>query len=93
MLVGKLRLAHRCAERIRSRTMLMYTEATWTGDRKSRGRTSGGRVPLGSHWLKSWDGNQAFIVLSPAGSELHPAVQATAGRIGSQSVTKRVGLP
>ena len=85
-LVGQKRVVRRHWEIQSCKVVLVYTDATWACDRRTRGSTSDGRIMMGAHWAKAWSKTQRLIALSTVESELYAAVGASVEGLGVQSV-------
>ena len=51
--------------------LVVYTDADWAGDLRSRRSTSGGIILLGDTWSTSWSRLQAVTALSSAEAEYY----------------------
>ena len=68
-----------------------YTDANWTGCRRTRKSTSGGVIMVGTHLIKSWAKTQATIAKSIAESELYGIVRGTCEAAGFISLADGLG--
>ena len=71
--------------------IVVRTGADWAGCRRSRKRTSGGNICIGSHCIKAWAKTQALIAKSSAESELYGVVRGACEGLGMNSLCADLG--
>ena len=69
-----------------------YSDTDWAGCIKTRKSTSGGRVMLGTHIIKSWSSTQTLVSLSSGESEFYGVVKAGGISLGYQALLRDVGI-
>ena len=72
-------------------TMRTYSDAGWAGCEQTRKSTTGGRITIGAHSIKSWSRIQSLIAFSSGDSELYVSFKAAAETLGILSMAKDLG--
>lgn len=75
-----------------ARTLIVYSDSDWGGDKKTRKSTSSGCIMVGSHVLKVWSKRQQVVSLSSMEAELYAGVKAATEAIGVQAMLAEIGM-
>ena len=68
--------------------IVVHTDASWVGDRRSRKSTSGGLIQVGSSTVTHWARGQPVIAMSSGEAEFYSMVSLVAELIALQSLCK-----
>ena len=88
--VGHKRLVYHYPWQIVSRVDT-YSDTDWAGCAKTKKSTSGGRLLLGNHLIKSWSSTQTSVSLSSGESEFYGVVKAAGITISYQALLRDLG--
>lgn len=76
----------------RPNELTVWTDSDYAGCLRTRKRTSGGVVMIGTHWLKGWSTTQNVVALSSGEAEYYSMVKGGSIGLGIRSLLGDLGL-
>lgn len=86
LLLGHKRVAYSYYPFQRADGIDVYSDTDWSGCPRTRRSTSGGRVMIGKHCIRTWSSTQPSVTLSSGEAEFYGLVKTAGAGLGHQSI-------